>query len=177
MIPPQITRLILLTLFIVMSYLLAREVLTPESFGKYGWYRAAALQEIAAREPLYASRKSCIECHESEAEMVGKFEHQTLSCVTCHGPSREHLEEPELVGVEKLDDAGCLRCHAAQSGKPEWFRQIVLADHWQDFGEACIDCHLPHHPKEAPPLEEEEEEAAEGDEGNAEEAAEDTPNE
>jgi hypothetical protein len=61
--PPQILRLVLLTLAIVGSYLVARAFLTPPTFGEYGWYRGAAIEEIAARTPVFAGKQSCDECH------------------------------------------------------------------------------------------------------------------
>ena len=48
--PPQIIRLVLLTIGIVCVYFTARFFLVPASFGQLGHYRGNALQEIAARE-------------------------------------------------------------------------------------------------------------------------------
>ncbi len=56
--PPQVVRIILLTVFIVGSYLVARAVLTPKSFGEYGHYRSNALEEIASKSPVYGGKKS-----------------------------------------------------------------------------------------------------------------------
>ena len=33
-------------------------VFTPASFEEYGWYRGAALQEIAARTPVFAGKQA-----------------------------------------------------------------------------------------------------------------------
>ncbi len=49
--PPQVFRIFLLAVGIVGSYLIARYFLTPASFGEYGWYRGAALAEVATRDP------------------------------------------------------------------------------------------------------------------------------
>ena len=43
--------------------MVARAFLTPATFGEYGWYRGAALEELAARTPVYAGKKACDECH------------------------------------------------------------------------------------------------------------------
>ena len=48
--PPQIVRLVLLTVGIVGSYLVARYFLTPSSFGQYGFYRGQALEEVKREE-------------------------------------------------------------------------------------------------------------------------------
>ena len=70
--PPQIVRLVLLTIGIVGSYLVARTFLTPQSFGEYGWYRANALGELAAQKPVFAGKESCVksECHAKVGEML-----------------------------------------------------------------------------------------------------------
>ena len=78
-IPPQVIRLILLTLLIVSSYLVMRHVMTPSSFGKYGWYRGDALEEIASREPVWAGRKACVECHSEEAHR------KVVAILSCNG--------------------------------------------------------------------------------------------
>src|SRR5271169_5112314 len=88
--PPQILRLVLLTLAIVGSYLVARAFPTPPSFGQYGWYRGAALGEIAARPPVFAGKQACDECHSDIVQQMAKFEHKTLSCEACHGVSEDH---------------------------------------------------------------------------------------
>ena len=54
--PPQIIRLVLLTIAIVSSYLVARYFLTPKSFGEYGWYRGEAIREAQDKDMRYAGR-------------------------------------------------------------------------------------------------------------------------
>ena len=92
--PPQILRLVLLTLAIVGSYLVARAFLAPPSFGQYGWYRGAALAEIASRPPVFAGKKACDECHSDILHKLAADAHKTLSCEACHGVSREHARQP-----------------------------------------------------------------------------------
>ena len=75
--PPQILRLVLLTLGIVGTYLVARTLLVPQSFGEYGWYRGAALGEIASRTPVFAGKKACEECHADAA--TGRFAPQRIA--------------------------------------------------------------------------------------------------
>jgi hypothetical protein len=144
--PPQLFRLVLLTLGIVLSYLVARYFLTPPSFGEYGWYRGAALGELAARTPVYAGKKACDECHSDILQQLAKFEHKTLSCEGCHGVSRPHAENPDILPV-KLTGSHCIRCHEANPSRPKWFKQIVVKDH---YGSKCSECHLPHQPSQSP---------------------------
>jgi hypothetical protein len=145
--PPQIVRLVLLTLGIVTSYLLARHLLTPPSFGEYGWYRGAALAEIAARTPVYAGRKACDECHSDILKKLAKGDHKTLSCEACHGVSQDHAGNPDITPA-KLTGSHCIRCHEANPSRPAWFHQITLKNHYT--GSRCTECHLPHQPNEVP---------------------------
>jgi hypothetical protein len=144
--PPQIFRLVLLTLGIVGSYLVARAFLTPPSFGQYGWYRGAALEELAARPPVYAGKQACDECHSDILHKLAGDAHKTLSCEACHGVSRAHAENPDILPV-KLTGSHCIRCHEANPSRPAWFKQIVVKDH---YGSKCAECHIPHQPKQTP---------------------------
>jgi len=144
--PPQILRLVLLTLAIVGSYLIARAFLTPASFGEFGWYRGEALVELRSRPPVYAGKQACDECHSDQLQKLAKFEHQTLSCEACHGVSREHADNPDVLPV-KLTGSHCIRCHEANPSRPKWFKQIVVRDHYSG---KCTECHVPHRPSQTP---------------------------
>ena len=146
-IPPQIVRLILLTVGIVVVYLAARSVLTPSSFGQYAWYRGDALEEIASRQPVFAGKKACDECHSEILQKAAKFEHKTISCETCHGMSRAHADNPD-VKLAKSTDGQCVRCHLTEPAKPKWLKQIEPRKHYT--GQRCVECHLPHQPNEVP---------------------------
>ena len=147
--PPQIVRLVLLTVGIVVVFLTARYFLVPPSFGMYGFYRGEALEEAASREPVYAGKNACTICHPDQVETLEKFEHKTLSCESCHGLCNAHAQNPD-VDVNKQVQTRCVRCHEASPSRPAWFVQITANDHYT--GERCVECHLPHHPKEAPAL-------------------------
>ena len=144
--PPQILRLVLLTLGIVGSYLIARAFLTPASFGDLGWYRSQALVELRSRAPVYAGKQACDECHSDQLQKLAKFEHKTLSCEACHGVSREHADNPDVLPAKPAGDF-CLRCHEANPSRPKWFKQIVAKDHYSG---KCIECHKPHQPSQTP---------------------------
>lgn len=143
---PQVNRLILLTLAIVVSYLVARYFLTPATFGQYGWYRGAALGEIASATPVYAGKKACDECHSEILEVLGKGKHQTLTCEACHGVSSPHAANPDILPV-KMSGSHCIRCHEANMSRPAWFKQIVVKEHYEG---KCSECHVPHNPTEVP---------------------------
>jgi hypothetical protein len=144
--PPQIFRLVLLTVAIVASYAVARVFLTPQSFGEFGWYRGNALGEIAARTPVYAGKQACDECHSEILQKLAKDSHKTLSCEACHGVSKEHAENPDVLPV-KLTGSHCIRCHEANPSRPAWFKQIVVKEHYNG---KCSECHIPHQPTQTP---------------------------
>jgi hypothetical protein len=157
--PPQVLRLFLLAVGIVTAYCVARYCLTPPSFGQYGWYRAAALTELSAREPSFAGKKACEECHSDVVQKLAKFEHKTLSCEGCHGPGQTHSDNPEIK-IEKSNYGACLRCHEANPSRPKWHKQIVSRAHYTEAksdakpgaksGSLCTECHVTHAPSEVP---------------------------
>lgn len=147
--PPQIRRLVLLTLGIVGSYVVARKLLTPPTFGEYGWYRAAALEENAAHKPVFSGMKSCDECHSDVLQKVAKYEHKTVSCESCHGPSRMHADDPDVKTPRgTLADGDCLRCHQSSPSRPSWLKQVDPIEHYRS--DKCTGCHIAHQPKETP---------------------------
>lgn len=144
-IPPQVTRLLVLTLGIVVTYLVARYFLTPPSFGQYGWFRGNAIPELASGEPVYAGRKACATCHTEQEATLSKAGHQNLSCEVCHGPGQEHCVKVD-VKPAILHFSHCVRCHEAEPSRPTWMKQVNSRDHYP--GEACTGCHAPHEPIE-----------------------------
>ena len=145
--PPQIARLVLLTIGIVVSYLTARYFLTPKSFGNLGWYRADAMAEVASREPVFAGKKACEECHSDVCQKLAKNEHKTLSCEVCHGAGKAHVDNPDVkMGI--LTYSHCVRCHEANPSRPKWLKQITPKNHYT--GQRCTECHVPHQPNEVP---------------------------
>jgi len=147
--PPQITRLVLLTIGIVATYMVAKYFLTPPSFGQYGFYRGDALKELSARPVTYAGRLACEECHYDEHEVLIKSEHQTLSCEGCHGAGQAHVEDPD-VEMTVLNYSHCVRCHEANPSRPKGHKQIESKDHYA--GDNCTECHVAHAPNEVPEL-------------------------
>ena len=144
--PPQLFRIVLLAVGIVVVYSVARYFLTPPTFGEYGWFRGAALAELATRDRVYAGKNACEECHSGEYQKLMKHEHKSLSCEACHGPGEAHVENPD-VKMAVLHYSLCLRCHEANPSRPKWHKQIVSKDHYPG---KCTDCHVPHSPLETP---------------------------
>ena len=138
--PPQVFRLVLLTFAIVVSYLFARTLLTPQSFGEYGFYRGVALAELSSKTPVFAG-KEAYGAHQPEIlKTLLEGAHKTVSCESCHGAvNAEDLHRKPAI----LGDKVCMRCHVADPARPAWFKQIVVIDHYED---QCMECHEPHQP-------------------------------
>ena len=147
--PPQILRLVLLTLGVLGSYAVARMVLVPASFGEYGWFRGAALGELAAAKPVFSGMKACDECHSEVFELLAKGPHKAIACESCHGPSRLHAGDPDVKPPrDKFMDSDCMHCHQSSPSRPAWLKQIEANEHFR--GDQCVGCHLPHQPNEMP---------------------------
>ncbi len=94
-IPQQVYPLALIILVALAALITARQLLIPESFGKYGFYRADAVGEIASQEISYAGARVCNECHDDIYETKQDSKHRGVSCEVCHGPAANHTEEPD----------------------------------------------------------------------------------
>ena len=129
----------------VVVFQVIRAEVVPKDFGKYGHYRAGALDMIAARPISYAGRSQCAVCHEQEAKVHDAGKHAGVSCETCHGPLAKHADDP-VANVPKLPDVAhlCRRCHEKDAAKPKNFPQVETATHSQ--GMLCNVCHQPHSP-------------------------------
>ncbi len=147
-IPPQITRLLLVTVAIIVAYFTARHFLVPSSFGQFGWYRADALKDYQALPIHYGGQAACADCHDEVVKKRAKAKHRSVPCETCHGPLQAHVDDATVKPPKITDGRFCVRCHEASPSRPEKFPQVVLADH--SPGQKCTECHKPHLPTEAP---------------------------
>jgi len=144
--PVQLKTLISLFALFILLFLVARHFLIPESFGKYGHYRANAIDEIAAAPIHYAGKSVCVECHDEEAEKLASDQHASLSCEVCHGPNAKHADDYEVNEFLVKDGSRkfCGRCHSIDAArKPENITQVNIKEHHLEK-ENCIDCHNPH---------------------------------
>lgn len=129
----------------LLLFLVARAYVVPPSFGQYGHYRGAVLDEIRARPVKYAGQETCAGCHVEETEIKGKGKHATVACEACHGPAAQHAEDPGSVKPSKPDGtAFCAGCHEMDAAKPKWFRQVNTKEHMP--GMKCTECHAAHSP-------------------------------
>jgi hypothetical protein len=127
-------------------FLLIQRALVPPSFGRYGHYRAASVEEVAARPVHFAGQATCIECHSDEAQTRAAGKHAHVSCEACHGAQSAHADDPSA-SKPPLPDTSilCARCHEADAAKPKGFPQQKTAEH--SGGAPCNSCHQPHNPK------------------------------
>ena len=134
---------IFVLLFII--FLVARGYVVPKSFGKYGHYRAAAMDEIAAHPLHFAGHQACETCHVDVLDVKKNGKHANVNCEACHGPLASHADDPASVTPRKPDTATlCVRCHAASAARPKDFPQVQAEEH--SAGLPCETCHQPHSP-------------------------------
>ena len=98
----------------------------PDSWGQFGYYRGAYVDQEAHKQMKYGTNQSCIECHSEVNELKSHSSHQRLSCEMCHAPVSEHIKEgkkfadmPTRQGEPQIEL--CLSCHQKTVGRPEKF--------------------------------------------------------
>lgn len=130
----------------LLMFAVVRAQLVPDDFGKEGHYRFGAVAEARNRPISYAGQTACGECHGDVVETRQAAGHTSVACESCHGPLATHAGDPEKQSPV-LPDAGrlCARCHAANTGKPSWYRTVDVKEHAGDEG--CPSCHKPHDPR------------------------------
>jgi hypothetical protein len=156
------------------GFLSMRDRVVPESFGQYGPYRGAALDEIAARPSVVQADSVCLKCHTDVGEERVESLHSSVRCIHCHGLGREHVAQARkaadapsltvspaeewdgdfLTHIDlyvSQDRALCLACHEATVGMPEDFKMIDVAEHLEEMEaeapegrETCFECHGGH---------------------------------
>ncbi|MCP2618983.1 hypothetical protein NLC82_06145, partial [Candidatus Aminicenantes bacterium AC-335-A11] len=145
-IPDQLKRLLIPVILVIGLFIAMRHLFVPSDFGKYGHYRASAVEEVASKEIKYSGHRVCEECHDDIVEIKKNSYHRNVACEVCHGPAAAHTQDPE--GNQLLAPTGrgyCPLCHEYLPSRPTGFPQIVSESH--NPMRACISCHDPHDPK------------------------------
>jgi hypothetical protein len=151
------------------GFLVVRHVLVPSDFGRFGFYRAGALNDVKAKPIGYAGRAACEECHAGTYDPPDDAKkpaadtvittaglswpvdkdvdnkHALLNCESCHGPLALHANDPEKTVRKVGNDHLCLTCHREMPGRPKSQPQVIAGDHGDN--DPCISCHKPHRPK------------------------------
>ena len=136
---PQATRISIVFGCLVFAFAGVRTLIVPDSFGKTGHFRQAALGAIAAHPPKFEGKQPCIDCHANNTPHTDKG----VSCETCHGPGAAHskdFDSSKLV-VDKTRNA-CGRCHAMNTARRSTFPQVDMAEH--HGSQRCVECHNIH---------------------------------
>ena len=153
----HIKRIVLGLVVFAIFGLVAKIVLTPKSFGKYGPYRADAIHEETDREIRHMTNASCLSCHPHEATIHLTGLHKSISCEFCHGPYADHVKAGKVYGklpVKKREEikALCLRCHnkAIQARPGEVIKTVTMPEHLEKqkvkTSHTCDQCHNVHAP-------------------------------
>lgn len=144
-IPQQVVVLSVIAIAVVVSFFGMRALFVPESFGRYGHYRADAIDTVAKLPIHYAGAKICAECHDEEEKVKSRGFHRNVSCEVCHGPGAGHVEDPGTIKPTAPRERGlCPLCHNYSPSRPTGFPQVVTAQH--NPGKPCMTCHKPHDP-------------------------------
>jgi predicted CXXCH cytochrome family protein len=138
--------IMLLAVFLaaVTSFLVLRRWVVPEGFGRYGHYRAPAVDEVRLTPVSFAGGSVCADCHTDVVEAREAAKHRLVSCESCHGPLASHAADPSIKPARPGETALCVRCHERDAAKPAGFPQVSSREH--SGGEACGSCHNPHRP-------------------------------
>ena len=142
---------------IIALVLLARVIMLPKTWGEYGYYRGAYINQEANKPLIHGENNSCTECHIEIIELKSHSSHKRLSCESCHGPVSTHAKNgkktadmPVKIGDAQIDL--CLKCHQKTIGRPEKFPMI---DHYEHLSKqnvksthTCDQCHTVHAPLE-----------------------------
>jgi len=151
----HVFRAAILLLAVIAALLLGRSVFVPETWGEYGWYRGAAVDDHRARGVRHLGDESCAMCHDAEFADHSVGVHAPLRCELCHGPATLHadLEEGEKIGEMPIRRSRelCELCHRELAARPAGFAQVDVREHVTEMGgeltaDACFDCHDPHSP-------------------------------
>ena len=145
--------------------MLFKQLLVPSSFGEYGHYRAAAIDEEAAVPVRHGTNESCYSCHAWEAGIHKKGKHSTISCEFRHGPYADHVGQRETEYGLKDEKTGtlpvktgkeittlCLRCHNTEikARSEQVIKTVAMPDHLKDqkvkLTHTCNQCHHVHAP-------------------------------
>jgi hypothetical protein len=142
-VPQQVTHLLAVFGLAAVAFVVVRTFLVPPSFGQYGHYRGAAVDEAALRPIKYAGRTACVDCHEDVVTPQSQGPHQTVACETCHGPSAAHIDSGgEIKPLKPGERTFCPVCHTYDAARPTGFPQIDPIAH--NEGLPCAGCHDPH---------------------------------
>lgn len=143
-----IFRLLLSFIVFVTVFIVIRQLVIPDSFGKQGHYRANSLEDNKARVPFYKGAEECASCHQDIYDLTFSDLHSEISCESCHPPKIDantdcKIMPPKVEGTIEF----CAQCHKMNAGRiDKGVPQLLIEEHKGD--QNCIECHNPHAPWE-----------------------------
>ncbi len=150
-------RAILVFLSIIGIVILGRYLMLPDSWGQYGYYRGAYVDQEANKPLIHGTNQSCISCHNEVVELQNYHSHKNLSCETCHSSINTHIENGKKIADMDIKQGEnqvnlCLKCHQKTVGRPENFPMIDRFEHLDKLKvkntHTCDQCHTVHAPLE-----------------------------
>jgi predicted CXXCH cytochrome family protein len=137
----------ILVIFLVAGYV-AKQYFTPDSYYRFGPYRADYVQEATADKVHYQGPDSCQACHAERHAEWSAGAHRAVKCEACHGPAGAHPASGKFP-VPEDSIRLCTLCHEATPGRPAFQPQIVVNEHPFKHDEPlqCKNCHNPHSPR------------------------------
>jgi len=143
-----IFRLLFSFVVFVSIFILVQRSLTPESFGKYGHYRANSIEDNKIQTSFFKGEAECASCHEDLYDLKDSDLHSEISCESCHTPKIDVTTEcKEMPPVVEGNIELCALCHATNPGRlKKGVPQLDFIEHKE--GKNCIECHNPHAPWE-----------------------------
>ena len=118
------------------------------------WILAVAFLAVCLPAPAddELAMETCAICHEDEAAAFAASPHGTAmtrvdpavlegSCVSCHGATAEHIDDPSTENVSRAPASdACVGCHSLSRAALE-----ITAPAHNRFGVECSDCHRAGH--------------------------------
>jgi predicted CXXCH cytochrome family protein len=141
-----------LVIGVVVLILIARQIFVPPDFGigergfMYGYHRMSNEEDWKAVEVKYKTKEYCQDCHYEKYEDNMGSRHKIIQCENCHGPARDHPENPLKLVVDRSRKL-CLRCHTFlpyPTSQRSQLPGIIPEEHNPDV--ECSMCHNPHKP-------------------------------
>lgn len=146
--PKLVFRLFFSFVLFVSVFILVQKFLTPNSFGKYGHYRADAIDDNKISTSYFKGKEECTKCHQDIFELTDSDLHSEIRCESCHTPKiNVNTECKVMPPIVKGSIEFCGVCHEENPGRlKKGVPQLDFKDHKD--GQNCIKCHNPHAPWE-----------------------------
>ncbi|MFN8178923.1 MAG: cytochrome C [bacterium] len=149
----HIFRVFLLLLVAVVALVLGRDFLVPPTFGQYGHFRAANVEQQRNLAVRHGGDESCRPCHATQYDAHAAGPHMTVRCELCHAPVSVHAAGGKKISAMPVRKSSelCALCHERLGARPQTQPQIQFKQHVLEKGsepspESCFDCHDPHSP-------------------------------